>query len=85
MIDETQARFAYAMNCNTIAEIEYREKEFNAWLQKVRAEAVSEFIDETGVAVDGVRPMLAKAWDEGYDERERGGMVDWNPYREKTK
>lgn len=30
------------------------------------------------------REIAARAWDEGFDERERGGMVNWNPYREET-
>ena len=30
--------------------------EFDRWLASVKAEAVAEFIDSTGVAPDGVRP-----------------------------
>ena len=50
-----------------------RRRQFDRWFASVKAEAIAEFIDETGVAVDGVRPLLAKAWDEGHKHSWRRG------------
>jgi hypothetical protein len=41
--------------------------------------------DELGREFDAwLIKLKSDAWDEGYNERDRGGMTHWNPYIEGT-
>ena len=55
------------------------------WLAEVKAQTISQFIDETGVSLDAARSLMAKAWEEGYaagdaDAHTKDRLDRHNPY-----
>ncbi len=60
------------------------------WLAEVKAEAVAQFIDDTGISLDAAQSLMAKAWEEGLEakfkllEGQDSVSLD-NPYRQEQK
>lgn len=58
------------------------DAEFDRWFAEVKAEAVAQFIDATGVALDAAKSLMAKAWEEGYNAKWVETYFEDNPYRQ---
>ena len=80
-----RVRNSYICKHESIYGIEHDRAEFDRWLAEVKAQAVAEFIDETGVSLDAARSLMAKAWEEGYaagdaDAHTKDRLDRYNPY-----
>ncbi|MDH6277511.1 putative amidophosphoribosyltransferase [Aurantimicrobium minutum] len=58
------------------------DDEFDRWLAEVKAEAVAQFIDATGISLDAAKSLMAKAWEEGYNAKWVETYFEDNPYKQ---
>lgn len=42
---------------------------FEHWVAEIKAEAVAQFIDDTGISLDAAQSLMAKAWEEGLEAK----------------
>jgi hypothetical protein len=66
------------------------QPQFDRWVAEIKAEAVAQFIDDTGISLDAAQSLMAKAWEEGLEakfkllEGQHSVSLD-NPYRQEQK